>query len=770
MKIIIQTLLRYKTSTILNIVGLSVAFTAFILIATQIRHELTFNKAYGENSGICYTKIIENGVADGATVLYGQIEEVAKLPEIEYVLPYTFAGTNTRYEVNGENVITPNTSLSCTPEYFKVFPFEIIMGDIKSFDQPNYAVVSDDFAKKLFGEESPLGKTFVDVRGGQTITVGAVYDRKQTNTSVERDYFVNLNNMPRFKNNDRKMSMFCHLMVKLVDGVSHEKINQSAEELFKDFRTPWRAHVGVAFFDFNDYRYEELGHSPRTLYILIVIAAIILLVAFVNFVNFASSMVPLKIKNINLRRVVGATKSQVRRSLIATDLTLVFVSFLIAAFLVEVVKDTAINNVLEDISFASNYVVYLIGLGIVIVMGVLAGLYPAFYSTSFSPALLLKGSYVMGGRSVWFRKALIGFQYFVALSFIAIAILVTRQHNLMVNRDGGYVKEGVLVVEHMSDFYNYKGFDALRAELMANPQITDVTYTAMEIGIHSSNWATEIFAVGPKGQEKELNGILVDKNFLEFFGIKTIEGLSLFSSKGETLSIMINKEAATKFGLKLGDKLRDDVEIIGIFDNVNIANMYSEIKPAALMYGAGDYSMFVHAVSYIKVSGNSNEIMSHINDTYSAMAPNITYKLNYMEDVLSEVYQTENTAKLIMQGFSLVAIVIALVGVFGLVAFDTRFRRKEISLRRVNGASVKQIIQMFTVGYVSLIFVAFVVSVPVVYYSVDMWLQSFPYRIEIGWWVFAAALFMVLLLTVVIAIVQSYKSASENPINSLKEG
>ena len=774
MRTILQTLMRYKTSTILNIVGLSIAFAAFIVIGMQIRYELSYNKHYDDYEQIYL--LGENrrggfriGLPLPTAIMYRDLPSVEKIG---------WTGIDASgYETKVEYVIDGNAQSAkcmlarCDNEFFGIFGFPILQGDLSSFNNEDGVVISDKYAKQLFGDKSPIGEIVsITYFERKDYTIIAVYESQGTNTSVEADIYMAEGD--RFLTNVYNYSFGVY--AKLKKGVSEEQFEKEATQALRKYlvkikntRDAKETTDAVAI---TDVMYKVEGRSRNTLYIMMAIALVVMLVGFINFINFAVSTIPLKMKNINLRRVVGATKTELRVSLILTDAVLVVVSFLIGTYLVQLVKTSPFAGLIDDTSFEVNIIVYALSLVTAVIMGVLAGLYPAFYSTSFSPSLMLKGRFAMGAGGVRLRKALIVFQYFVAITFIAVSMFIALQQNLLINIDGGYIKEGIIKVDQTGD-WRFKNISGLKDELMRHTQVKDVAFGNTDMGLGNEGGAAGSIGKRIDGVDHLMEVVIVSPNFLSFFGIELLEGRHFGEDKAPV--VIANKSLVDKYDYKVDQPVPalPGVELIGICEDVNMLNMRKDILPVVYHNGDIEYpnTSGYYSEAYIKVSGNSKEIFDHIKKTYAEIAPKMDINVNYFTDVLANAYGDENQTKQMMMGFSLLSIIIALVGVFGLMSFDTKFRRKEISLRKINGATIKQIIQMFTMSYLKVVAVAFVLSVPVVYYAVSEWLKGFAYKIELSWWVFALALALVTLLTLTIALIQCYKSASENPINSLKD-
>ena len=503
---------------------------------------------------------------------------------------------------------------------------------------------------------------------------------------------------------------------------------------------------------------------------MIFLISSILVLALINFVNFSISMVPLKIKGINLRKVVGESDNQLRLIIIVEALCIIFMSFIVAIFLVELFKRSNFSSIISDMSWVNNYFVYYVAFGITILAGIIAGIYPAFYSTSFPPALVVKSSFALSAKGRLFRKYLICFQFLVAIVFIAVALFIQLQYNYLLTQDGGYNKEKVLHINHGFQFNQY---NVLRTELLSNSDIKDATfcYNPFATAERGMEW-------GGQKSSREFNVrvhrvVIVAFNFLDFFEIDILDGRNFIQTdeQSEKGYWIMSKLLMEQNKISMEDKVEGHgvlTDVVGVCQNVHTNNMKEHLKPCGF-YVQGKLDYYPLSECYVKFIGNSEEVIKHIKESYKSIDQSANVNISFMDDDFKTAYAEENRQKKIMQSLSLIAIVIALLGVYGLVSFDTRFRRKEISLRKINGASISDVLAMFSVAYLKIVLISFVISIPIVFVVIRDWLSAFPYKIPIYWWVFLLAFLFVALLTLAISLVQTYTTARENPINQLKE-
>ena len=770
MKQILKTIFRYKSFTILNLIGLSTAFAAFIIISMQIRYDTTYN-GHVENPDNVYMLNFKfkNRKVDHWFNRQIPIAIKAATPEIEYLSVLSNLSSNQlnlRIAENEEPIVIRETIVTIEPDFLHIHDFKFIEGDMSSINDYGNIIVSEKFVNKYFGKESPIGKQIS--AGNSNFVISGVFESLPQNSSIDANLFVNVADQNINNRNNYNYTVW----VKSFDKVDKDLLVQKLEASIQN-KSVLNA-IGSDLENAPKINVTELSavrgviesYDEKMVFIMIALAFAIILLASINFVNFATSMAPLKIKGVNLRKVVGATKAELRIGMVGESLTLVIISLILGLIFVQLFLNTSYSSILSDYSFNSNISVYIITIVLSIVVGIVSGLYPAFYTTSFKPALVLNGSYALSASGRRFRSALICFQFFVTISFIVSAMFIQLQHEYMMNRDGGYEKENIIHVEH--GFY-FDKYDLLEGELSENADFKGIAFSRDAFGTSTGlmSWGRPY-----SGGVCKIFSMVVSDNFLEFFGIKLLSGRDFMPTDNlsENGYFIMSKMAMDKYKFLDGESIaghRGATEIIGVCENVNIVNMKMEEYPFAFfIFGKNPWSGLRNG--YIKMTGDPTQMVAFIRDTYKKIAPEVIPTISYMTDDFEVAYKEEQTFKQIMIGFSLISIIIALVGVFGLVSFDTRHRRKEIGIRKVNGASINEILSMFSFSYVKFILIGFVVSVPVVYLGVKGWLEQFPYKIDIYWWVFALALLIVFILTMIISIVQSWNAARENPMNVIK--
>ena len=769
MKQIIKNIFRYKSFTVLNMIGLSTAFAAFIIISMQIRYDITYNR-HVENPERVY--MLNDNFESYTGFYFNRNIPIAvnnAVPEIEYLSVIGDFDTNQlniKINNNEEPIQILEKIYNIEPDFLHIHDFKFIEGNHSSIDDVNSIIVSDLFVKKYLGNQSPIGKSVGSKNKDYVIT--GVFEALPQNSTVSCNLFKNIGN----ENVGYKGNTMYRVWVKIFDGVDKESLKEKMLALNSNKQiidaTGWEKEevpeYGLTSIDKARYLFEE--YDINMLYIMIALAIAIIVLASINFINFATSMAPIKIKSVNLRKVVGATTTELRVGMIGESITLVLLSLILAFGFVKLFLDSSYSNILSDSSFDANIGVYIMSSVLAVVIGVISGLYPAFYTTKFKPSMVLNGSYALSVSGSKFRGMLICFQFFVTISFIVGAIFIQLQHRYLLTNDGGYEKENIIQVDQGVSFDKY---DILREELSKNSNFKDISFSDAPFGTaeYIASWGRKY-----SGGRLQMYALSVSDNFLSFFDIEILNGRNFISTDNlsENGCFIMSKMAQDEYKIPEGEQImghREATNIVGVCENIRITNMKSIERPFAF-FVLGKHPWGNLGTAYIKIQGDSKQAIEFIRDTYKKVDPTIVPSISYMTDEFELAYKDENTFKQIMVGFSIISIIIALVGVFGLVSFDTRYRRKEIGIRKVNGASINEILALFSFAYVKFILIGFVVSVPIVYVGISNWLEQFPYKIEIYWWVFAIALAIVFILTLMISIMQSWSAARENPMNVIK--
>jgi putative ABC transport system permease protein len=770
----LSVLRRYKLAAALNVLGLSVAFAAFLVIMMQVDYDRNFDRCHTNAERIFR---VETSGWDGSAWQAIINRPLAKA--FTESSPHILAGTIVKdgwplffsTETNGERHFYQEKRMVVTPSYTDVFSFDMIEGSDRALDDPEKALIPLSLARKFFGNEPAIGKPLTGRQ--ETYTVGGVFRDFPRNSSVGNVIYTPMD--PK-ENADSWGNWNYPFFVRL-DAV------ENAEGLFEHFKknfdtsassgnTPFEGSFRLTALPEVHYvtnvSYDSAPKSSRqTLLILLAIAFVIVLIAGINYTNFSAALAPKRIRSINTQKILGGSTAVIRTALVLEGVVTALVAFLLGLYWVHIAKDTPLAGLVDaDLSLLLHPGLAFATAGLAVLTGLLAGLYPSYYVTSFPPAMTLKGNFGLSPRGRRLRSVLIGVQFIASYALIIGASFMFLQNWYMQHAPLGYDKDEIIVSELNNKVR--ESLDAYGNQLKSFSGIEDVTYAEMLLSSQDGymGW-------GRKYHDRDISYqcLPVDPSFLRVMGIEVIEGRGFreedkLSSHGV---YVFNEKARAEHELVLNDRIESD-EIIGFMPDVKFASFRMDVSPMAFfVWGTKNWGTTPN-IAYIKVKAGSDlrAAMTHVRSTLQTFDADFPFKIYFFDEVLNILYEKEQKLSSLITLFSLVAILISIVGVFGLVVFDSEYRRKEISLRKVFGSTTWEILVLFNKAYVRILAICFVLAAPMAWYVVSRWLENFAYRTPMYWWVYAVAFAVVFVLTVCTVTFQNWRAANMNPVESIK--
>ena len=500
----------------------------------------------------------------------------------------------------------------------------------------------------------------------------------------------------------------------------------------------------------------------------VAIAVLIIGIAIVNFVNFSIALTPVRLRSINTQKVFGNTNGAIRCNLIGEAMGIALLSLLLSLIVVKLFAGSAYASFIESCTkIGSDLQILAITAVVAIVTGLLSGIYPAFYATSRPPILAIKGSFALSPKGKRVRTLLIAFQFVISIVLIVFSISIHVQNRYMQRFNMGFERNNILIQQWIgSRIASQK--DAFADKLKSNPAIVDVTFSGGKIvDLDKSRWGQTY-----KGELIAPNIFPVAPNFLSFMGIGITEGRDFIAddNRKSNFTVIFNQTAQRQYGLTVGERF-GEWDIAGIARDFNFKPLQYGIEPIAFAV-FGDHPIaksWQTGTLYVKVNpANLSATLKFIRETIQEFDPDAEENLVFLDDSIGQLYQKERNLSTLILLFSLLSMLISVVGIFGLVLFETQYRRKEIGIRKIHGATVGEILRIFNGTYVRIVLACFVVATPVAYYGVKRWLENFAYRTPIHSWIFLAALIVVLSVVVAIITLRCYKTATDNPIKSIK--
>ena len=796
----ITLLRRYTTSSLLNVVGMSVAFAAIYLIMVQVKYDLSFDRVIPNSERIYRLEMIGK---EGMSSYYMSRKEpdewCAGIPEIEaggsivtYPYPEDFVWYD--HSIKRNNTID-NFKIKLAMaerEGLEVFPIEFIEGGLEDFVARNDMVISEEVARKFdlkVGDVLYLGRGAFDDNATRDI-VGIFKNFPEPSNIATCEGWLCMEPQEYTHNNNKNNPYY----VRLKEGASYLEVQEKiGDYLLETYRKEGLSEEEVQLKSkprlnpLPEIYFDKLSMSEgfkgnlSTTYSLIAIAALILVISFINFINFFFALIPVRIKAINTYKVFGAPTSKLRLNIMFETLGLTLLSILGAMVIVFAFANTPLSEYIStSVALRNNWELALTMIVFLMIFAAIVSLYPAFYITKFNPALVMKGSFQATKSGKIMRYSLVGIQYVISISLIICSLFIQKQHKYMLHYEMGFDEEQLYTIEVPYSLVggggelDYTQRDAFTDELKKNPNILDVAYGDDRlVAMAHMGWSRKY-----KDQWINFSAYPVSWNFLQMMGIGIEEGRDFLPSdeQSENGVLIFNREAADRFGIEVGTEIQAHLSdgdgltpIVGIAENFNHQPLRYEIEPFAFIV-FGQYGWRQPNQVYLRVSAGTDfiEIRKYIKDILEKFVPYMEpQELKFFDDELAIQYQTEDKLSTLVTMFSFLSIMISIIGVFGLVLFETQYKRREIGIRRIHGASAMGILKMFNKKYLYIVAICSAVAIPISYYIIDRWMQQFVYRTEMSVWVYVVAVLTITIITVATVSLRSWKAANENPSDSI---
>lgn len=796
---------RYTASSVLNIIGMAIAFAAIYLITLQVTFDLSYNKPI-VNSERIYRLEYPSWVNDGRWECRWNRqlpdEICSACPEIEASGSIEVTGRFDDYSIKRNATIDNFRIGICEAERegLDVFPFEWTIGNIDDFRTPSDMVISESTARRLnlsVGDVLYVGR---GATGARQLTIVAIFKDFPEPSSLsmtegwsclqpqENAHESNWNNSYYIRLKEGadpeavRQKIIGHMSdIAKKSGLSDEEIEQQMGMI-----NPRLTPITELYFA-TDSTIEGMQGNRSTTYSLIAIALLILAISFINFINFFFALIPSRIKAVNNYKIFGAPTSKLRLSFLMETVGLILVSLFVAAMIVVLVADTPLAGYIStSVAIDDNWRTAAAMAAGLIVFGIAVSIYPAWYITHFSPAFVIKGSFSASRAGKALRYTLVGIQYTISIALIICSIFIQRQHNYMIGREMGFDKEQLLTVEiplaaiapvrtdNSSGELDYTRRDAFSDKILQNPMIRDIAYgDGWLVNTGRMNWGREL-----DDKQIYISVYPVSWNFLQMMGINIVEGRDFMPSDEESdYGVLIfNQTAQKQYEITLESKMMAHVggsnaTIAGFCEDFNFKPAHYGIGPFAfIVYGKWGWCLPTHAYIRIAAGADIDEVKQYIAQTVTEFAPAFSkdeIEVRFFDQELESLYNKETKLSTLVSVFSLLSIIISAIGVFGLVLFETQYRRREIGIRRVHGATAGDILAMFNRKYLYIVAVCSVIAVPASYFIISRWLEQFTYRAPMVWWVYAIAILIVALITAVTVTLRSWKAVNENPTNSI---
>tara|TARA_R110000868_G_scaffold294140_3_gene554779 strand:- start:38445 stop:40877 length:2433 start_codon:yes stop_codon:yes gene_type:complete len=802
-KIAIRNLIKSPGYSFINIFGLALGITAFVLILLFITDELSYDK-YHEKSDNIYRVSREWLNPDGETSLHlGHVAPpFAELIKEEF--PDDVKNAVRLFDLsplisNGDKHLIQDRFFFADPEVFEVFSWTKISGDLTSaLESPDGIVLTKSMAKVYFGEENPIGKSLdFSYQGVETVfQVNAVIEDVPENSHFKFDFLASMEPVTQFYGGYEAMmqnfgSNNFSTFLLLSDQSNPAELETKFSTLIDKLFPPNQDGQNVNASDFMmlhlmpltdihlhshlDSEIEANGNIEY-IYIYISVAIFILLIACINFMNLSTARSARRASEVGLRKVMGANRSSLVKQFMGESFLLAFLALILGVVFVEVLLPYFNDFVDKELvlNYFTDYKWTLGLLGVVSFIGLVAGSYPALFLSSFQPAIVLKGSFKAGGAHEWFRSGLVVLQFTISITLIASMGIVFNQLDYVQSKELGFDKENIAVVGVSPEIES--NYVDIRNRLLQQPGIIDVS---MQSRVPSGRLLDSQGGMYEKNGELinidfRIADIHVSHNFLDLFGLELVAGRSfdINLASDSTEAFIVNESSIYRLGYSNPDESigkqfnyggRNGF-ITGVVQDFHFESLHQSIAPIVFVVSNGrNNSIAVKFRDEYK-----NETIAFIKDQWASYMPNYPFDYSLIEDSFNEQYEGERTLGEVFAYFAFLAIIIAALGLFGLASFTIQQRVKEIGIRKVLGASVSQIVFLLSTNFTKLVLIAFLMATPIAYFAMKKWLENFAYSEPISVWIFLIGGIIALGIALLTISFQAIKSALLNPAQTLK--
>jgi len=775
---------KFVTANLLNLFGLSLAFASFFVIMTQVKFDLSYNKSFTEHENLFrMTMNLGPGYEDYGTTLPRPLVERLAATSPHITSHAVMQGwTNTDQFLVGEQEYSLNLIYGIH-DFLSAYKPTLIAGNLKDMNQRDRIVLSRSEAMRMFGTTDVVGKTLkYKWMDDKFYHVCAVIEDYPENNFLHGTCFIGVNISEDDYNNWNYDAY-----IRVDDAANLPTVQkamlQTAIELFKEkFSATTQEQLDaleVNFTNVADAHFSKdlnkAAPSKSSIYLLICFSLLIVVIAAVNFMNFTLAETPMRIRSINTQKVLGATTAQLRSSLMAEALIISLTAFLVALGIVYIAHDLGFQELVQgSILLQDHQSLVCLTLLLSIVVGLMVGAYPSYYVTSFPPALVLKGSFGLSPKGRALRTILICLQFIISFMLVIGVGVMYLQSYFIYHTDYGFDKDEVLVVRTAPDTRN--NADAIDAELRKIPGIEGASMASDILGSKDNYWQ---WGKGTGDKHMTFTFFFVDWRFLDVMGIDIMEGRNFRKDDGDVY--IFNESAKKQYPwLTVDQPITDgDFPVVGFCKDIKYSTLRVDDsqQPIAFFVPSpnGSYwnngfwrnHLMVRIAKGLDKREAKQKVMETVNKHEKGQPLDIS-GLRYMDEVLENTYQQESLFTKQILLLSLLAILISMIGVFGMTMFESEYRRKEIGIRKVFGSSTREILTMFNKRYLYIMLGCFAVAAPVGYVLGVHWLEGFAVRTAISPLLFLVSFLLIALITMLTVTYQSWKNANENPVNSIK--
>ncbi len=809
LQVVLRMLRREKLYAAINIAGLSLGIACCLILGLFLRSQLTYDQHYPDHERIyrVVNEFTTGGTNDKFAVTSRVLGPMIMADNPAEIQAYVrFQSNSNRGGVavrHGDDVFFWQNSYFVSPNVFDLFPPQVIYGDPKTALQEQGSIaVSETFARKYFGEANPIGEQIV-TDGGVAQTIRLVFADQPQNTHLKYDILWS-ENVPFLRDSDnpsaRRQQLFgignltYVLMAPGFKAADWQRINDAfwtrhMEEIGKSFKAEWHSWLQPLKEVHMQTEVQDGQPTGNRIYLYgcAAVALFILLVACINYMNLATARATRRARSVGIRKILGASRASLAMQFLAEAVLFSLIAMVLGVVIVEVVLTlTPINSLMGDqvaLNLQQEPVLALWLVGLSVVMGLLAGAYPAFYLSSWAPLTALTGKQTAGKGNLRLREALVLVQFTISAAVIASTLLMAAQMSYLANKSLGFEKEHRLVVT-MRGAPTIDKHQTIRTELLKDSHVLGVAIAAVPPGDSGTpvNLA-QVEQEDGKVEPTQLNNFPIGEGFVEVMGIKLLQGRDLSKRLITDVgtNVLVNEAMVRKMGWTnpLGKRVTvrgEGGRVIGVLQDFNFKSLHTQIEPLAVyplnmdLSGMADINRpFVQNYLVIKISSEDvSQTLGMIERVMAQADAKHPFEYTFLDDALDKHYKSENQVLKLIAIFAAICIFIACLGLFGLASFTTEMRTREIGTRKVLGATTWQIIGLLARPIMLLVLVASVLAAGIAYFAIDEWLSTFAYKAGINPLIFLVSALVAALVAFLTVAAQSYRTASADPVNALR--
>jgi putative ABC transport system permease protein len=782
----IRNLFRHKTYSLLNLLGLSLGIACILLLTMHVKEELSYDKNFRQHDRIY--RMVTTEWSKSSPPLAGEL--VKYFPEISSIARFANAGQVVYHTEDGKK--QEGAGYFADSSAVNIFDLKPVLGDpFRALSEPGAIVLTRSMARRLFGDKNPIDQK-ITANDKNDSWVKAVIEDLPSTTHLHFDYLLSMttfykNLAPNMINAKSWMFGWTYILLRRPEDA--QKVRARLKDFYFQYRNDredkkQRLDEAATFrmqpltdIHLRSNLIQEMGpnSSINYIYIFIAVGILIGLIACINFINLFTTQSLKRVKEVAVRKVLGAPRSQVIGQFLGEALLLAFISGLLATTLYQLTlpfynqltgRQVTARELLVPVNL-------LIIITIILVTGLVSGLFPAFFISGFQPAASLKGNKTPGSPAALLRKSLVVFQ-FIASGFLIIStVLVYRQMTLFRDKQLGFDKEQVAIIRYYGDLYDKLQAhpELLKNEFLSNPDILGVAETSNIIGDDLSVESVVPVNRIPGKEIPSFRVFRVDDNYLPVMDIQLKEGRNFSTAFHDSASFIINETAARTLGLEkpLGAAIENTSmgmkgTVVGIVKDFHFASLHNRIEPLVLEYRpkwTGSLLVRIRA-------GKTPQTIAFLQQKVAQLAPNDVFSYGFLDDHIAGLYRKEDNMSVILKVFSAFSILISCLGLFGLAAYAAEVRTREIGIRKVIGASTAGLVRLLTMDFMLPVLIGNILSWPFAGWAIHSWLQEFTYRIDIGWAAFALSLGLTLIVALLTIGFRCWQTARANPVKSLR--